>query len=85
MDEDGREPFRPIRLLAWVTAGLLMAGGVSAGTVSARNNDAVDERIVTAALENASGSEVPTTVVDIPTSAGPATPTATSRPPEATG
>ena len=66
MDEDVREPFRPIRLLAWVTAGLLLAGGVSLGTVSAGNDDAADARIVTAAGENASGIEVPTTVVDIP-------------------
>ena len=66
MDEEVREPFWPARLLAWVTAGLLVAGGVSAGTVSARNNDAADERIVTAAGENASGIEVPTTVTDIP-------------------
>ena len=66
MDEDVREPFRPIRLLAWVTAGLLLVGGVSAGTVSARNSNAADERIVTAAGENARGVEAPTTVVDMP-------------------
>lgn len=91
MDEGLHEPVKATRLLAWLTAGLLVAGAVSAGAVSA-NNDASDRRIVTASGAGLGVVEAPTTTaepVPLPTTAAPvvsstttaAAPTTTAAPP----
>lgn len=80
MDEDVREPVRPTRWLAWAVAGLLAVGVVSVGTVSAGNGEAAEQRIVTAAGENVSGVDVPTTTATVvqPTTTEPPSTTTTA-------
>ena len=73
MDEGLHEPVRATRLLAWLAAGLLVAGAVSAGAVSG-NDDAADRRLVTAAGAGL-GVDAPTTTAESvppPTTAAPA-------------
>ena len=78
MDEELREPVRPARWLAWVVAGLLTAGVISAGTVSGEK-DAADRRIVTAAGGRTGGVELPPVVADPePTTTLPAPPPSTT-------
>ena len=62
MDEEIRATQSPARWLGWVTAGLLVSGLVSVGTVSDRNQ-AAEQRIVTAAGTGADGVDLPTTAV----------------------
>ncbi|HEX2048128.1 MAG TPA: hypothetical protein VHF27_10205 [Acidimicrobiales bacterium] len=92
MDEDVREPVRRTRWLGWTVAALLTVGVVSAGTVSG-GAGARDQRIVTAAGEDVSGVEVPTTTVtavQAPTTEAPSTTTTeaprptTTQPPRTT-
>ena len=61
MDDELQEPLKKTRLVAWLTAGLLAAGMVSVGVVKA-DNDAAEQRVVTAAGQGADGVELPTTV-----------------------
>lgn len=76
MDEDLRNGVRATRWLAWATAGLLVLGVASAGAVGAHNRSE-DRRIVTAAGENASGVDAPSTTeavtVPAPTTVAPTT------------
>jgi hypothetical protein len=58
VEEDAKGSGLTARWLAWATAGLLMAGLVSAGTVAARNAGTGD-RIVSAAGTGADGVESP--------------------------
>jgi hypothetical protein len=86
VDEELHGPVNATRLLAWLTAGLLVAGAVSAGAVS-RDNTAQDRRIVTAAGADLTGVDAPTTTaafVPPPTTAAPAVSPTTSAPPPAT-
>ena len=90
MDDGANEPVRATRLLAWLTAGLLVAGAVSAGAVGAKN-DAADRRIVTAAGAGLAGFDAPTTATEAvppPTTPAPVAsttpapaPTTTAAPP----
>lgn len=90
MDEGLHEPVKATRLLAWLAAGLLVAGAVSAGAVSGKN--AAEDRIVSAAGAGVAGVDAPTTtaqVVPLPTTAAAVvaatsttlTPTTTAAPP----
>ncbi|HUR22605.1 MAG TPA: hypothetical protein VMZ73_01915 [Acidimicrobiales bacterium] len=83
MDEGLQEPVKATRLLAWLTAGLLIAGGVSAGAVRA-SNDGADRRIVSAAGGGVAGVDAPTTttaeVVLPPTTAAPVPASTTTAP-----
>ena len=58
--DDETNGFKPTRWLAWAAAGLLVAGLVSIGEVSA--GTATDERIVRASGSGVDGVEVPTTL-----------------------
>lgn len=64
MEEQIGKGFRATRWLAWAAAGLLVAGAVSAGTVSSANKQ-TDTRIVTAAGDATGGVEVPTTAASV--------------------
>ena len=64
MDEGRQEPVKETRLLAWLTAGLLVAGAVSAGAVSG-NNAAEDRRIVSAAGAGVAGVDAPPTTAEL--------------------
>ena len=86
MDEAKQEPVKATRLLAWLTAGLLVAGAVSAGAVRAGSEDA-DRRIVTAAGAGLGGVEAVTTTTEFvppPTTAAVAPPTTTAPAPTTT-
>lgn len=63
IDEDAQEPGHTRRWLAWATAGLLVAGVVSAGTADSRGRSA-DERVVTAAGNTVDGIGLPASVTE---------------------
>jgi hypothetical protein len=63
VDEGLHEPVKATRLLAWLAAGLLVAGAASAGAVS-RDNRAED-RIVSAAGGGVAGVDAPTTTAEV--------------------
>lgn len=82
MDEGLQEPVKATRLLAWLSAGLLVAGAVSAGAVSG-NNATEDRRVVTAASAGVAGVDAPTTttaLVPPPTTAAPVVASTTTAP-----
>lgn len=88
VDDGLREPIKATRLLAWVVAALMVAGIVSAGVVSGRD-DGAGGRVVAAAGVDAGGVEVPTTeAVTTTTSTVPppvtVPPTTTTLPPTTT-
>ena len=85
MDEDLRNGVKATRWLAWATAGLLVLGVASAGAVGAHNRSE-DRRIVTAAGENASGVDAPSTTETVVTVPAPTTvaPTTTAPAPATT-
>ena len=86
MDEAKQEPVKVPRLLAWLTAGLLVAGAVSAGAVRASNEDA-DRRIVSAAGAGLAGVDAATTTTEFvppPTTAAVVPPTTTTPAPTTT-
>ncbi len=80
-------PATPMRRwLAWAAAALVVAGAVSAGVASARN-DAADERIVAAAGDVTNGVTppagqlvTPTTIPETTTTAAPVTTSSTTVP-----
>jgi cytoskeletal protein RodZ len=57
VDDERREPLNKARVLAWLTAGMLVAGIVSVGAVNAENE--AEERRVVAAGQGADGLELP--------------------------
>jgi hypothetical protein len=89
VDDDLHEPVKATRLLAWLAAGLLVAGAVSAGAVGA-DNDA-DRRVVSAAGAGFGAVDTSTTtaaeIIPPPTTAAPVAsttvpaPTTTAAPP----
>ena len=86
MDEGLHEPVKATRLLAWLAAGLLVAGAVSAGAVGG-SNAAEDRRIVSAAGAGLAGVDAPTTTVEVvppPTTAAPVVSSTTTAPAPAT-
>jgi hypothetical protein len=80
VDEELRKGPSSTRWLAWAIAGLLVAGAVSTGTVSAADGDA-DRRVVAAGGSSA-GVDLPTTLAPLPTA--PASPPDTQPPPPST-
>lgn len=86
MDEELDEPVRATRLLAWVTAGLLALGTLSAGVVAGRD-DGAGGRVVSAAGGEVDGVDVPTTTTAVrppPTNATPIIASTTTIPPPPT-
>lgn len=82
MDDGLQAPVHATRLLGWLTAGLLVAGAVSAGAVGG-NNDSADRRVVAAAGAGLSGVDAPTTtaeLVPVPTTAAPVASSTTTAP-----
>ena len=80
MDEELAKGTPSRRGLAWAVAGLLLAGAISAGAVSAANEDS-DRRVV-AAGGGSAGVDLPTTLA--PPSTAPASPPDTEPPPSST-
>jgi len=87
VDDAKQEPAKVTRLLAWLTAGLLVAGAVSAGAVMAGNEDA-DRRVVAAAGAGLGGIDAATTptteFVPPPTTAATVAPTTVAPQPTTT-
>lgn len=77
MDDGLQEPVKATRLLAWATAGLLVAGAVSAGVIGG-NDAGAGGRAVSAAGVDAAGVETPATVITVPaTTVAPTVPPTT--------
>lgn len=85
--DDGRQgPVQATRLVAWVAAGLLTLGAVTAGVIVSRDDGASSDRVVSAAGGDASGVEVPTTVppTTVPPTTAPPAPASTIPKPSTT-
>jgi hypothetical protein len=80
VDDGLQEPVKATRLLGWLTAGLLVAGAVSASAVNG-NNDAADRRVVSAAGAGLGGVDATTTtaaLLPVPTTATEVVPPTTT-------